>query len=231
MDAFRSVQRGNLKSFQTGRIGGGNQGSIFRIRVDGKTAVIKDIAGRSLFYRLLVGRWMLEREYRVYRKLQGLEGIPTLYHKLDRDGFLCEYIVGDPLSSFSRDAPLPPSFFDALHELVENIHARGVVHSDLKHKKNILVSADHKPYLVDFGASLTRGPRWNLLNRWLYVQFREIDRKAVSKIRRRFSRGNPDEEDLESLRRRNVMERCSTLYQSVYRFFSRKHRWKRRRKK
>lgn len=231
MDAFRSVRRENLGQFQAGRVGGGNQGNICRIRVNGETAVIKDIADRGLFYRLLIGRWMLERECRVYRKLQGLEGIPSFYHKLDRDGFICEYIAGDPLSSFSRNAPLPTSFFDALHELVENIHARGVVHSDLKHKKNILVSADYKPYLVDFGASLTRPPRWNLFNRWLYVQFLEIDRKAVSKIRHRFSRGNPDGEDLESLKRRNVMERCSTLYQSVYRFFSRKHRWKRRRKR
>jgi len=231
MDAFRSVHRGNLSQFQTGRIGRGNQGNIWRIRVDGETAVIKDIADRSLLYRLLIGRWMLEREYQVYRKLQGLEGIPTLYHKLDRDGFVCEYIAGDPLSSFSRDAPLPTSFFDALHELVEKIHARGVVHSDLKHKKNILVTSDHKPYLVDFGASLTRGARWNLLNRWLYGQFHEIDLKAVSKIRRRFSRGNPDLDDLENLRQRNIMERCSTFYQSFYRFFSPKHRWKRRRKK
>ncbi|NOY52230.1 MAG: hypothetical protein GXP58_01250 [Deltaproteobacteria bacterium] len=231
MDAFSSVHRGNLRQFQTDRIGGGNQGTVRRIRVNGKTAVIKDIAGRNLIYRILLGRWMLAREYRIYRKLQGLEGIPALYKKLDRDGFLCEYIAGEPLSSFARNAPLPASFFNTLNELVEKIHVRGVVHSDLKHKKNILVTADFKPYLVDFGASLIRGPRWNLLNRWFYGQFLEIDRRAVSKIRRRFSRGDPDAEDLESLERRNIMERCSTLYQSIYRFFSPKHRWKRRRKK
>ncbi len=231
MDAFSSVHRGNLRQFQAGRIGGGNQGRICRIRVHGKTAVLKDISGRNLIYRLLLGRWLLDREYRVYQKLQGLEGIPILYHQLDRDGFLCEYIAGEPLSAFARNAPLPASFFNALHELVEKIHVRGVVHSDLKHKKNILVTADFKPYLVDFGASLIRAPRWNLLNHWLYGQFLEIDRRAVSKIRRRFSRGNPGAEDLQSLNQRNVMERCSTLYQFVYRFFSPKHQWKRRRKK
>jgi serine/threonine protein kinase len=230
MDPFEQVRRRNLKQYLAGRIGRGNQGSIYKIHVNGRTAVVKDIAGKSLLYRLLFGRWLLAREYKVYVRLQGLTGIPKLYHTIDRDGFIFEYIEGTPLSDFPKDAPLPTRFFDALNELVANLHSRGVVHSDLKHKKNILVGMNYTPYLVDFGASFLLGPPWNFGNRWLYRQFQQIDQRAVSKIRRRFLHGNPNEKDLESLRQRNVMEKTSALYQSVYRLFSRKHRWRRRRR-
>ena len=229
MEPFDAVRRESLASFLVGPIGRGTQGSIFKVAVGGRTAALKDISGRSLAYRLLVGRWLLAREARVYRRLQGIPGVPRFYGSVDADAFLFEYVEGSPLSDYPRDAALPPAFFDALAELVERIHARGVVHSDLKHKKNILVARGGRPYLIDFGASWTRGAAWNLPARWLYRQFEEIDRSAVSKIRDRFAHGNPQPQDYRNLERRNLMERFGSAYQAVYRLFSRKHAWRRRR--
>ncbi len=228
MDVFKGVRRDNLYRYHVDQIGWGHQGSIHKISVEGQTAAVKDIHTRSLTYRLLLGRWLLAREFRIYQRLQGLPGIPRLFHQIDPDGFIFEYVAGEPLSSFAKDAPLPPSFFDALARLIEAIHLRGVVHSDLKHKKNILVGRDYQPYLVDFGASWMGGSEGNFVKRWLYGQFEQIDLAAVSKIRTRFAAGNPTVDDREILSRRNFMEKCSDLYQWFYRFFSRKHRWKRR---
>jgi serine/threonine protein kinase len=228
MDVFEQVRRENIDRYKVEQIGWGHQGSVYKISVNGQTAVVKDISNKSLPYRLLFGRWVISRECKVYERLKGLPGVPKIFHKVDRDGFIFEYVDGAPLSSFAKDAPIPTVFFDALAGLVEAIHNRGVVHSDLKHKKNILVSSDYQPYLVDFGASWIAGPRWNFIKSWLYDQFYQVDLTAVSKIRKRFISGNPGPQDLRNLARRNFMEKCSTLYQWVYRFFSKKHAWKRR---
>lgn len=231
MDVFQKVHRRNLEMYKADGIGRGTQGNIYKVIVDGCTAAVKDIENKSFLYRLLIGRWLLSREIRIYQRLQGVPGIPRLYGKMDRDGFIFEYVEGVPLSEYAKDAPLPPQFFDALSDLVRKIHNRGVVHSDLKHKKNILVTGNDQPYLVDFGASWTIASRWNLPKRWVYNQFQQIDLNAVSKIRSRYTHGEPGSLDHQNLVRRNFMEQCSTLYQWIYRFFSSKHKWKRRRKR
>ncbi|OIP64471.1 MAG: hypothetical protein CO150_05860 [Nitrospirae bacterium CG_4_9_14_3_um_filter_53_35] len=227
MDVFDQVDRRNLETYKVSVIGEGNQGDIYKISVDGRIAALKDIAKRNLFYRFFFGRWLLSRECKVYQQLLGLSGIPKLYKVIDKDGFIFEFIDGVPLSKFSKDAPIPRVFFDALDDLIRRMHDHGVVHSDLKHKKNILVSKGYRPYLVDFGASMILGGTWNPLGNWLYKQFSEIDLKALSKIRNRFVHGNPDDEDKQNLLKRNFMERSGRLYQSIYRLFSRKHKWKR----
>lgn len=227
MDIFGKVHRQDIEMYKVGVIGEGNQGDIYKISVDGCIAAVKDIAGKSRIYRLFFGRWLLSRECRIYHLLFNLPGIPKLYKVIDQDGFIFEYIEGTPLSAFPKDAPIPHEFFDALEDLVRRVHDKGVVHSDLKHKKNIIVAKGYQPYLVDFGASLTMGSPWNLIQRWLYKQFLDIDLKAVSKIRNRFVYGNPDDEDNQNLFRRNFMEHSGRLYQWVYRLFSKKHKWKR----
>jgi predicted Ser/Thr protein kinase len=229
MDVFEQVCRKNLSSYKMDQIGHGTQGAIYKIAVDGYTAAVKDISNKSFVYRALLGRWLLSREFAFYQKLSGVNGVPEPYKKIDRDGFIFEYVEGVPLSHFSKDAPVPPSFFDSLEDLVREIHSRGVVHSDLKHKKNILVYENNQPYLIDFGASWSASSSWNLPKRWLYSQFQQIDLNAVSKIRNRFVHGNPCLKDHENLVRCNLMERCSRLYQWIYRALSRKHKWKRRR--
>ncbi len=231
MEVFQQVRRENLERFLVGRIGGGTQGDIYKVSVDGITAAVKDISTKNILIRLLIGRWLLSREFKIYQKLQGIPGIPRLIKIIDRDSFIFELIEGIPLSRFAKDDPLlPPEFFNRLSELVQNIHARGVVHSDLKHKKNILVNKDYQPYLIDFGASWSAGASWNLPKRWLYNQFHQIDLNAVSKIRHRYIHGHPGTEDRKSILRRNVMEKCSTIYQWFYRLISRKHKVKKRRR-
>ena len=228
MEVLQKVHRSNLKNYKVNRIGKGTQGNIYRILVDGFPAAVKDISNKNIFYRLLIGRWLLRNEYNIYLKLQGTPGIPHIYKIIERDGFIFEYIEGTPLSDFKKDASIPANFFSSLESLVKRIHDHGVVHSDLKHKKNILVGKDYQPYLIDFGASWIEGPPWNLPKRWLYRQFYQIDLNAVSKIRNRFKNGNPTDLDQENLTKRNFMERCSRIYQTIYRLISKKHKWKRR---
>jgi len=56
------------------------------------------------------------------------------------------------------------------------MHARDVVHLDLRQKKNILVDARQRPWLIDFGAAM-RGR--------LTAKLRGVDESALLKFKQR----------------------------------------------
>lgn len=74
-----------------------------------------------------------------------------------------EYIDGQPMREYlARHAPLAPALaIDLAHQLadvLEYVHKHGVVHRDLK-PENVLITADGKAKLVDFGIALLQGAR------------------------------------------------------------------------
>ena len=67
----------------------GKKGKIFRkptstrpaiwlLEEDGKRAIMKDFSPNRFLYRNFVGRFLLWREEKAYRKLEGIQGIPDL---------------------------------------------------------------------------------------------------------------------------------------------------------
>ena len=75
---------------------------------------------------------------------------------LRRPYFAMEFIDGEPLDQWAhRTRPSPPAVLRLMAEVcdaVQHAHQKGVIHRDLK-PANILVTADGRPKVVDFGVA------------------------------------------------------------------------------
>jgi len=155
---------------------------LVRIEVGDRPAMVKDYRPCGWFLRALGGPWLVGREVRIYRALAGCPGVPRLLGQIDRHAFAVEYIPGRNAAEYA-DGTLPPEFFQHLQEVVNAIHAHGVVHCDLKNRRNIVVGEGYHPYLVDFSAAFGRRGRFQLLRGYAYRRFLLDDEKAVVKAR------------------------------------------------
>lgn len=124
----------------------GVQAVIRSCVVDGQSCVVKSPKPGLL---KLFSQWTLKREAAVYARLDGVAGVPKCYG-LRPDGLVLEAIDGKPVSAF-RQGDLPASFFDELDSIIARLHARGIAHSDLKKRDNILVvpHPDHGRSTID----------------------------------------------------------------------------------
>jgi predicted Ser/Thr protein kinase len=155
-----------LSSLESGQnvLSGGYQGTVLEYQ-EGDVRLVVKLPPRSPWQRPLLIR-TLRHEYRVYQKLGGMAGVPRCYGLLDGCFLVLEYIDGHSL----RDGAIADRarFFEDLRRLLEELHARGVAHADLKKKDNILVAADNRPYLVDFGVACLRKSGYAPVNHWLF---------------------------------------------------------------
>ncbi|HKK51684.1 MAG TPA: serine/threonine protein kinase, partial [Myxococcota bacterium] len=73
-------------------------------------------------------------------------------------------------------------FLVELEESIREMHRRGVVHLDLRHRSNVLACAEGHPVLLDFASALRLDPeRWPA--RWLLRLLASVDRRALEKWR------------------------------------------------
>jgi len=147
----------------------------------GGRAIVKDFAPRSALVRATLGRWIARREQCAWRALAGHADVPRYVGAIDALAFAVEHRAGAPLSrSVAREAPA--EFFARLDAAIADMHARGVVHLDLRHQGNVLVGDDGAPVLLDFGSALVFAPGSNAA-RAAVALFGWIDRSAVAKWR------------------------------------------------
>lgn len=145
-----------------------------------------------------IGRWMMLREWHIYQRLEGLAGVPRCHGLIDGRYLLLDFVDGETFRSAQHRLTADDPFFDRLGRLITALHARGVAHTDLKRKDNLLVLADGTPCLIDFGAAMQR--RQGPLSRTLFLMGRQFDRNAWIKLKYNGYRGvSPD--DLHHLRR------------------------------
>ncbi len=175
-----------------------------RVRVierGGQRAILKDVSDRGMLFRALFGRRLIAREFRLCRSLGGIEGVPRAYRMLDRNGFLMEYVDAEPaLSRQQQGAELGPEFYDRCLRVVEALHERGVLHLDLRNKKNFLIDGAGRAYVIDFASAL-RLPRWLPLRRVWMRLLGAADRAGVLKMKRRLSPELLSEAERGALRR------------------------------
>ncbi len=145
--------------------------------------VVKDFAARSRPIRALIGPWLIRREMAAYRRLAGMTAVPRLLGPVGRCAFALEYRPGTLLSRALRGR-LPPDFLAELEAAVREMHRRGVVHLDLRHRSNVLAGDDARPVLLDFASALRFDPEtwWGRLAVW---GLGRVDHGALAKWRSR----------------------------------------------
>lgn len=157
----------------------GYQGQVYLFQHAQLRLVIKAACGSGLL------RWlrtrMLLRESRVYARLHGFSGCPRCYGLVRGRYLVLEYIDGIPL----RRAHIADrtAYYDSLHALIVQLHERGIAHSDMKRKDNLLVVGGSRPCLIDFGAAVMRKPGFAPFNHFLFRTAARFDYNAWIKLK------------------------------------------------
>ncbi len=159
------------------------------VEAEGGLHVAKDYRACTPLYRWTVGKWNLRRETKALTRLAGLDGIPALEARVGRWVIVISHVRGRDVGKTDK-ARQTPEFFDGLLDLVREMHGRGVVHLDLRQRRNLICRPDGRPAIIDFGSSLCLRPSGRLLRR-----LARIDVSGVLKYKQRARPGSlsPDE--------------------------------------
>lgn len=155
------------------------------------------------------------RESKNYRRLAGLPGIPDFGGRIDRYALAVELIAGRNADRFKR-GELPATFFTELRTIIQGVHDRGVVLGDLRNSKNIMVTEQGRPMLIDFSTGFSRGGWWNPLQRWLYAIFERDDYLGVVKLKRRYAPELMTEEERLALEEGLPFERTAHVLRDAF---------------
>ena len=176
----------------------GSRPDVLHIDIEGDEAVLKDYTFSDTWFTRLLAPLLVIREVRSLKKLEGVPGVPRLYHVFSRHAFLVEPIKGIAANQIPKDE-LNNEFFERMNRVLDDIHEKGVTHCDLRSAGNTLITEDHQPWLVDFVASIHQSSKWNFIGRWIFDQFVEADYGAVLKLKKRLAPDCLTEEETEKL--------------------------------
>jgi len=135
--------------------------------------------------RKTLGRWVTAREARAWQVLDGHPSVPAFRGQIDALAFAVEYRPGQRMGRKLQEV-VPPDFADRLDRALEAMHARGVVHLDLRHRSNVLLGEGGDPILIDFGSALVFRPG-SLVARLLLPLLARFDLRAARKWRRKLA--------------------------------------------
>jgi serine/threonine protein kinase len=117
-----------------------------------KLSNFRFILGKLL--RPLAG-FFSKREYRIYSRVEDIEGIPPLGPRYGKRGYFHLFIEGKTLHELKNDKQLlPDDFFQRLLKIIEELHRRRIYYLDLDKLGNIILGDDGIPYLIDFQISM-----------------------------------------------------------------------------
>jgi hypothetical protein len=169
----------------------------------GRRIVVKDVRGMHPIVRWLYGRRVLRREERALRALAGVPGVPPLLGRIDADALALEFVAAEPIHRHLEAARLRHACAQ-LAERIEQLHRRGVVHLDLRQKRNVLVDAQGEVYLVDFQSAWVLKPGGLALR-----MLAPFDRSAELKFRWRYA---PELLDAAECAKARRLERLGRLW-------------------
>jgi len=172
-----------------------NQGTILLYQQGDDSLIIKTPMGKGLVR--MIRQKTLKREFKAYRQLRGVAGIPACYGFLDSRYLLLEHIEGKAF----RDAEIENKelFFEQLLIILRNIHAKNVAHGDLKSKSNLLVTNEQKPCVIDFGTAFRFKSGFHPVNNWFFKTAKRLDLNAWVKHKYHGHYSNASPEDMNLL--------------------------------
>ena len=157
-----------------GRWGNAN---IVKVVRDGDAWIVKDFLHCWLPVRHTWGTSMVANELRALARLAGIRGIPESPFRVDPFAFGYRFVEGMTLRHADRDR-ITTSYFLELESLVREMHARGIAHLDLRNKRNVLITPQGRPAIIDFNrpfawsdAQLSSAPS---CGRWICRAFTNI---------------------------------------------------------
>ena len=121
------------------------------MHLDGRLRVEKTYRNKAWPVRI-VGIPLVSWEAFIYSRLKGISGIPVLTGRPDKCTLITSYMGGQNLRSTTRKPDA--TYFKKLSTIIEQMHQRGVVHLDLRNRRNYGVDDSGLPYLVDFASCL-----------------------------------------------------------------------------
>lgn len=163
------------------RLAQGYQGQTLLYQDRNLRLVIKAPSGRGLMRWL--SRFMLRREARVYALLKNLPAVPRCYGLLRNRYLVLDYIEGVSMRHAEIDDR--ESFFTELLNTIQALHARGIAHSDLQKKENLLVIGRRHPCLLDFGAAVVWKSGFAPFNHMHYRFAQRLDFNQWAKLKYR----------------------------------------------
>lgn len=119
--------------------------------------IVKDFAGRGPWFRRL-GRLQIRREVAAYGWLDGVPGVPAFVGRVDPLALAIECIDGERLASAALRPEDGPRHVAQLRAILDAIHARGVVHNDLRGSENVLLRRDGGLAVIDFAGAMRLRP-------------------------------------------------------------------------
>lgn len=183
-----------------------SKADVFGGEREGIRFVLKDFHRAPLWFKP-AARNFLKREWRALRALDDVANVPRALSRPDADSIVIEHAPGRQMHKM-KHGQVPHAAVQSLVDLVEKLHARGVTHGDL-HQQNVLVDAQGGIALIDWAtAHVFHRPRG--ARRWLFEEFRALDRRALAKIKVYHAPDLVTEEDLDLIR-----NGASRAYRSV----------------
>lgn len=143
--------------------GGFANAKIYRIETpDGGVFIEKDFSDCSFLIRNTIGRFLIRREVHYLLRLEESGIVPN---KVRRTGPFCmqeAFCEGRTLREIPKPNPkvsgsenrIPVEYFHNLFDNLQKIHKAGIVHLDLHNLRNILVSPEGAPILIDWQSAL-----------------------------------------------------------------------------
>jgi predicted Ser/Thr protein kinase len=150
----------------------------------GERAVAKDWGHASRWLRPHA-RGCLAREWRALTALAGVAGVPAVLDRLP-DAIVVTHVPGPTLKPRHLRRGARAEFLARLDACVARIHARGVVHLDLRQRRNVLCAADGEPVVIDFESALVLDDA-TAFGRFALRWGRRVDRLALLKLKARFA--------------------------------------------
>ncbi|MBF0488852.1 MAG: hypothetical protein HQK98_11905 [Nitrospirae bacterium] len=158
---------------------------------DGVRYVLKLSDFRFIFGLLLrpLAVFFSRREYGIYKKVDGIEGIPPLGPRFGMRGYFHLFAEGTTLHEFK--GVLSETFFDSLWAIIEQLHQRRIFYLDLNKLGNIIVGEDMRPYLIDFQVSIYFRPLPGIFGRISDRIFDSLIREDIYHIYKHKKRFQP----------------------------------------
>jgi RIO-like serine/threonine protein kinase len=141
----------------------GNLGDVVLDTTGPHALIVREFAAARPGWRWLARR-LGQREAQALDAIRAIDGVPRL-HRLERSRLTRSFVAGQPMH---RAEPRNAAYFADARQLLQRLHAAGLVHNDLAKEANWIVRPDGRAGIVDFQLALRfvrRGRLFRLLAR------------------------------------------------------------------